>query len=394
MLFFGSKDESVSYGLLIDVSSGSIGIGIVESNKSKDLPKLIYADRTNLRVIDKVEDLGGQLRRAREALLASALTFSHEGISELKSYNPKARITKIFVTCSSPWAHTVARSVQYTDDEPFKVTKNVIDDLIQTAEKEILLHVTAQTELGKQNFEVVENATVDISINDYIVTNPFGLSGKQLSLSHIAGLIPKDLLSSVEEVQEKLFKDTELRAHTYMLVMYCVMRDIFPTIHSSCIVDVTGEATEFGIVEQNLLIDNVFIQHGTSSVIRNAAKKLKTPEVDIRNQLISYNETVNPVLKDEIKEYQKQLVSAITQILQNRTLPNDIIVTSHSPFTQTCKQIIEDALSQASSEKHKVITIEKNLIEQISEGTEHDAYLAISARFFHKLHGCADMQEE
>ncbi len=195
-------------------------------------------------------------------------------------------------------------------------------------------------------------------------------------------------------MQEKLFKDTELRAHTYMLVMYCVMRDIFPSVHSSCIVDITGEATEFGIVEQNLLIDNVFIQHGTNTVIRNAAKKLKTPEVDVRNQFIALDENTSLALKNEIVEYQNQLVSGITQILQNRTLPNDIIVTSHSSFTQTSKKIIEDALMQATSEKHKVITIESKLIEQISEGTEHDAYLAISARFFHKLHGCADMQEE
>jgi hypothetical protein len=315
----------------------------------------------------------------------------------LKLVDDRAHISKIFVTCSSPWAYTVARSAQYQSNEPFKVTKSIITDLVLGAEHEIFAHVAEVSGRADTEYTIVEKATVDISINDYPVTAPFGLKGTSLGLSHIAGLIPKELLDITEEAQEKVFPEAEMRAHTYMLVIYCVVRDILPKTHSVCIVDVTGDATEFGIVEHNLLIDNTYIPHGTQTLIRNVAKAKGNPLADLESQLSEYTRAVctdETPLGNAVAHYRAQLTQGINTILEHRSLPKTILITAHAQYQAVCKAILEDTLREMGlGTDHEVITLPESTVSEVMQGTSPDVYLAMSARFFHKLHGCADITE-
>lgn len=395
MFHFHHESKGSVYGALIDISSGSVGIAIVASEHSKPLPEIIFARRIEMRVSKQILHEHESLRRVREALFSACLTLSQEGVQALTVLDNRAKITKLFVTCSSPWAYTIARNVRYENDEPFKISTALIEDLAQSAEEEIVSLLHTKPELTERDFAIVERASVDITVNDYPIVNPDHLKGTALALSHIAGLMPKDIIDAIQEVQDKLFPNTELRAHTYMLVMYCVMRDIFPKQHSVCIIDVTSEATEFGIVENNLLIENTYIPYGTSSFMRDASEASGNPISDIKTRISSHKEE-NALFTTEfemqIEAYESKISDEIDNILNHRALPTDIIITTQKPFDALFKEIIEKVLKRKSIHALTIITLDSDVIDEVSHGVSNDIYLEIGARFFHKLHGCGEIE--
>jgi cell division ATPase FtsA len=393
MFLFHRNGDGPAFGALIDIGSGTVGVAIVASNSKEKLPTILYTKRIMMRVAKQGTHKSEDVRRVREALFSAALALSQEGQQALFAHNPRAKITKLYVTCSSPWSYTVARNVRYEDDESFKVTQSVIDDLVQSAESEILSHLEEHSYINEKEFEVVERATVDITVNDYTVASPLHLSGTTLGLSHIAGVVPKELMEALHEVQSKLFPNTELRVHTYMLVMYCVMRDLFPRLHSLCIVDITGEATEFGIVENNLLIENTFAPYGSNTFIRDAMHASGKPMSDISTSIQAQADmhmTESAELQPQIEAYEQVLTDTIRHILARRTLPTSIIITAHRPYEQFFRQILARTLSSVTDKKLSIVSIEQNIVDEISHGAGNDVYLALGARFFHKLHGCGE----
>ncbi len=396
MFGFGHNDKDATYGVLIDIASGTIGVAVVASETANKVPIILYAKRTSLRITKNKATGVEDLRRVREALLSALLQLSQDGLQLLTEHNSRAKVTKLYVTCSSPWSFTIARDVHYESDESFKVTSTIINDLVHSAEEEIASHLKNMPETEGEDFEIVERATVDMTVNDYPVKHPLNLKGSVLGLSHIVGLVPSDIMTSLHEVQDKLFPDTELRVHTYMLIMYCVMRDLFPRVHSLCIINVTGEAIEFGIIENNLLIENTFVPYGSSTFVRDIMEQTGKPSSDILSTLEAHGDDTaleEPDFSEQIASYKEKITEAVNGILTRRIFPTDVIITASRPYEPLFKKVIEQTLESTLEKKVSVITVPRKVIEEISHGSGDDVYLALAARFFHKLHGCGEVNE-
>ena len=392
MFHFGSRQGSPAYGVILDIGSGSIGAAIVESNPDRTLPTLIYGTQTSLRISTEAHDV----RRVREALLSTALTLSQEGLTALRKHNSHAKITRILVTCGSPWSYTIARSVSYENDEPFKITKSLIHDLAESAEEEIRAHIQETAPLS-QDFTVVERATTDVAINDYVVNEPIGKTGTICSLSHMIGLVPKELLEGLREVKEKLFPEAELAVHTYLLATYCVLRDLYPHTHAFTIIDVSGEATEFGIVENNLLSENKSLAYGSNTFIRGVMEETGSPASDIETLIATEGKnhiTERAELEKQAKAYIEAVTGSIQTLTEHRALPRDTIITAHHPYEQLFKDMIRLALLEAQKTEPNVLAIEQNLIHEVLPHGTYSTHLALSARFFHKLHSCGELENE
>ncbi len=383
------------YGALIDIGSGTVGVGIVVSNPGDATPTLIYTHRILMRVTEHKATADIDIRKVREALVSATLILSQEGYQALQAHDPNARITELFVTCASPWAYTMVRNVRYENDEPFKITQAIIDDLVETAESEIIDHVRKNITLGASEFEIIERTTVDVTVNDYHVSDPIHVQGSVVSLSHVAGVIPKEIVTSIQEIQDKIFPDTELHLHTSILGMYCVIRDIFPKMQNYAIIDVTGEATECAIVENSILIENTHMSQGSNSFVRNIIQKTNRPVPDIQTHLRAYGdqETESVEFTEEIESYKKDIVGVVNRIREQRLFPPEIIVTAHHPYTTFFARIITDAVTQALETKPSVHTVAALLTDANQKENEEDVYLALIARFFHKVHRCGEPDE-
>ena len=180
-----------------------------------------------------------------------------------------------------------------------------------------------------------------------------------------------------------------------MLIMYCIIRDIFPYLSKLCIIDVTGESIEFGIVENGILMENEFLNCGSSTLIREVVKMTKKPVADVITMLSDYGNSqidssaLTPIIDKQISEYAK----GIEEIMKQRVMPNDIVLTAHRVFEPLFKYMVESAFKIATGKKCMILTIDSKFVEDITTGSDDDVYLALEARFFHKLHGCSEIKD-
>lgn len=392
MFHLGGKNDSAVYGVLFHISSGSVQASIVASYPGRTLPLLIYENHTRLRVSTEPSDV----RRVREAILSLALTLSQDGITALRAHDRHARITRTLVSCGSPWSYALARTVSYENDEPFKVTKTLLEDLIESAEKELRSSITEETTRSK-DFTIVEQTTTDILINDYEVANPIGKTGISCALSHMVGLVPTELVHAFTELHDKLFPESELTIHTYLLTEYCVLRDIYPDTTTCTIIDVSAESTEFGIIENNLLVENASILQGSNTFIRAVAEETGRPISDIET-LIATNQTRHTLELPELAQQTELYVTAISDCLHKiatrKTLPHDILITIHHPYGQLFKDILHKAFLATTHKEPNSLALQHNLLFEVIPGTSCGIHMAVTLRFFHKLHSCGGLRSE
>ena len=396
MFLFGNDDDAVSYGVLIDVSSGSVGIAIAESNPESPAPSILYSERISMRITKHGAEESENIRRIKETLFSASLTLSQDGIKALHEHNPKARLSKMYVTCSTPWSYTTARNVYYEEDENFRVTDEIIDDLVKGAESEMLSEATDADHIKGDVFEIVERATVDYTINDYAIENPRKLTGKTFGLTHIGGLVPSEIFDSIEEIHTKFFPQTELKVHTYMFAMYCVLRDLFPTYPSLFIIDVTAETTEYALVEDSILIENTFTASGSSSFIRDTMTETGQPASDIQTLMSTESGTTHldsSKIAQSIEVYKKQISEMILKLQEKKIVPNTVVVTSQMPYEYFFASIILDCLETLFENKPKVLDLKQEIQKISSFGSEIDVYLMILTQFFHKSHKCGEPSE-
>lgn len=396
-MLFGKASKRHRYGLVIDIGSSSVGVAIIDSKPGEALPRIVYSHRVNMRISKNNTGPAERLRQMREALFSASLTVSKDGLSALASLNPKAKITKIFLVCASPWAYTLSRDVSYEDDVDFKVTPDLINDLAKSAEHEIESALEEPSAVLKGEFEIVERATVDVRINGYSVHNPFDLVGKSLSLSHITGFILKDIISAVYEVRDKIFTDTDIQAHTAMLVSYCVFRDLFPKTANLTIVSVGGENTEVGLIEKGILIETQSVLYGSNTLVREISDETNETPEHIFTMLRAYaekklHEDAHGDVEKATQIYNEKLNELFTGIFSRRGIPRTIIVTADPTIEHFARASVVKSLEKVTAQKFTVLHIEQETLEHIAENETLDVPLAIESRFFHKLNACGEME--
>lgn len=394
MFGLGNGSESPVYGVLVDVGSSSVGVAIVASHQNRKLPVLVYTHRVNMRVSGRTPSRQQSLIKVREALFSASLTLSQNGFETLRAYDPAAQISKLYIACSSPWAFTVSQTIEYKEDEQFKITQSLIDSLIQGAEEEMLNQIATHESIDKSQLKLVEQTTVNAAVNDYPVKSPINMKGNTFTLSHVAGFISEDVLSLIRDMQDKLFPNTESRTNTNMLVMYCVLRELFPRKPALCIIDITGDSTEFGVVENSVLLENTFVAYGSSTFIRDVMGKTEKSVTDIQSSIQAFGDDtalLPPEFEEQMQVYEKSVTESLQEILSRRMLPGEVVVTVPQQYEKLFKQMIERAFQEAIKRKPAVVTIDPRVVQEISEGEDGDLYLALGARFFHKLHGCGEL---
>lgn len=395
MRFGRGVKETVSYGALIDIGSGSVGIGIIESDHEKEHPRILYSNRVYMRVVHGKNLHDEIMRYMKEALFTASLMLSKEGLGALVAHEKNARIDRILVTCSSPWAHTISRAIEFTDEKPFKITAALLNDLIASAESEIESSINESSIISELGLEPVERATVGTRINEYRVDNPIGKTGISLTLSQVTGLVPHEILDAVHEVQEKILPETKLSVHTYMLVAYCVIRELFSDTSSYTIVDVTGETTEIGIVVRGDLVETVHVPFGSNTLLRSLCVAENGTTEHARSLVRAYAEgklhdDVNPQITAAIEAYESIIRKAMTTIHEDRQIPKTMLVTALPDVQPFFKKTVPSIVQKIIETDPVLFEFDKDFLKTEGSGTP-DIFISLVSRFFHKLHTCGDI---
>ncbi len=392
---WAKKEPDTGYGVIIDVHSGSVGIAIVFVESADKDPEIIFAHREHIKIVDK-PDTEGLIRALRQDLFAASLQFSQDGLAALKAHDPYGKIGRILLVCGAPWAQTATRFVQVEDKTPFLITEEKVQALILEAERRDEEELKTTALLKELSIALVERAVVHTTINGYPVSNPYGKKALEMSLAHISGLIPKAITDTVRDTIDKMLLRVPHTEHTFALVLFCVLRDMYPDTKNAFLIDVSAEATEICVIQDEVLLETHVFPYGTHTFIRDLATALKTFPDEALTHLREYTENTPKDIRTAIEQvsetYTSFLVDAYADLSKRYVIPKHFFLTTSRKLDVFFNSLVGSASKKYTEPHGSFISLNDIVLPHAESAADTgDVFFSLEARFFHKRHGCGEI---
>lgn len=399
MSLFSIGKKSERFGVIVDVGSGSAMAAIVHSSEADPSPTIVWYVREHS-PLKNINAISESAKSVNSSLMNALLLLDSDGRKALNAYRPDAKISELQCTVSAPWSHTVTKKINYTQEEPFEITSELIEELERTAEEKTTTELNGDAELAKLDLKVVAKTTMALTANGYRTIKPEGEFSPTVSLTHGSVVVQQYLIDSIDDMRSKLFPSAESKIISYMLALYCVAKDLYPAAQETCLVDVTYEATEIGIVREGSLQYTDHISFGLFSLAREISEITKAPLVETFKYLhgdtpYAFLETITAGQKDDVETVFESYIDRLALLFKKTgdslSIPKQLIVNTDAASEVLLKGLLEKAVKRAVKTNPVIYMVSKKLvIEKDNEDDTDpvDTAALIAARFFHKRQHC------
>jgi cell division ATPase FtsA len=403
MSLFSFKSTGERVGVIVDIGSASVLVALLVSRKSDSHPQILWSHREHA-PLQNIESLDQSAKAVMTSLMNALLKFDSEARRALHEYNKHATITELQCSISAPWSYTVTKTINYKQDEPFVITSNLVDELIRTATQKISEELAEHESANELGLAVVTKTTMDMLVNGYRTKQYLGQKTSELSLSHASVIAQNYLLEKIDELHDKLFPETETHRISTILSLYCITQDLYKDHYDNCIVNITYEATEIGIVRDGTLHYASHIPFGSFSLAREIATVTSVPLYEafkyLHEEPYAFMENLPQAQKDEIEQifeaYTERVANLFHETGDELSIPKQILLHGNLQTEPLFQDIITKAAKRRlkSEPTVRLITAElinKFEIDPLKESLPDTAMLA-SAQFFHKQNHCTSFE--
>ena len=401
MSLFSLRKDTERIGTIIDIGSGSVLVAIVVSKNSKTEPTIVWSHREHapLRNIESIEQ---SAKSVLTALVNALLKFDGEGRRALYEYNKARKMPEVQCCISAPWSYTVTKSINYLQDKEFDVTRNLVDELIRTAEQKITEELRGSDSAASLGLTVVARQTMDILANGYRVENPYNQKAKELSLSHASVVTQNYLVKELEQLQEKIFPASVFHKISHILAFYTVSKEILPSSFDTCLIDITYEATEIGIIRDGSLRYATHIPFGSFSLAREISSITSIPLHEAFQNLhteepYEFIKNLSESQRDDVEKvfeaYTQRLTDLFRETGDELSIPKQILLHVDLKSEPFFSSMIERAAKRVLKSDPKITlttaAILKNSFPDFLKNSAHndpnvDTGMLLSVLFFHK----------
>jgi len=402
MSFFSKHTQTDRYGVLIDIGSGSVMVAIVHSSSGQKHPHIVWSQREHA-PLKNINSMEQSAKAVLTALMNATLQIDTEGRKVLNLYNPQARITSVQATISAPWSYTVTKSIRYTQEEEFTITDELCTELVTTIEDKIASELAANETVNDLGLRIITQSTMDALSNGYRVQKPQGQKALEFSLSRANVIAQEYLANSLDEICEKLFASSDCRKLSFMLMMYSVVRDLLPYVYEVCLVDITYEATEIGIIRDGSLQYCTHTSFGSFSIAREIAAALNVPLHEAFGYLhaedpLYFIKTLSEKQQKDVEKIFEAYTEKIHQLFHETgdalSIPKHIAIHSDAKSEVFFIQMIEKAAKRSLKTSPIITQVSKQILTQLYDTTSGESFmnshtdsaLLLSALFFHTHH--------
>lgn len=388
------------YGAIIDIGSGSVLVAIVHSQPHQSHPHIIWSHREHA-PLRNVDSLDQSAKAVMTALVSASMSLDAEGRRALYEYNQQAKLSELQCSIAAPWSYTVTKTINYSQEEPFIVTEDLIDELTDSVQDQIKGDLQTNEALQDLGLNIIVRGTMDVVTNGYRVKHPHGQKSQELSIAYANAVAQQYLIDAINEMQEKLFPETEMRKISFTLMMFMVTRELLPDEYDVCLVDVTYEATEIGVVRDGTLMYCTHTPFGAFSLAREISEVTGVP----LHESFGYLHTEKPYAfmdslpakqRAEVEQIFESYTAKVTDIFKETgdtlAIPKRISLHSDLKSESLFLDLIEKAAKRSIKSDPRIVAISKEIIKQTyAESTTNapktmpnDTALLLSAQFFHK----------
>jgi hypothetical protein len=327
--------------------------------------------------------------------MSACLLLESTGYQVLKQALPSApRPSYLSVTVAAPWSYTVTKTISYQSEEPFILSTEIFNQLNETAERTISQELKEYDVIEQLGIATATKATLAIHGNGYPIAKAINQEARSASVTRATVLLQEHLSKTLIETRDKLFPRATVHLTSFMLAYYMVVRDLYPSLSECCLVDVTYEATEIGIVRDGVLQYCTHTQYGSYSLARDLAAALRITPGEAMGHFTNpeHLSSDTPAASDfdHQNHYEQKIKSILSETGDTLAIPKTIILHSTSHNESYFSDRLRNAAAAVTLGNHHCIPITQELLErQFSSDeireltTRHDTALLTSALFFH-----------
>ena len=386
MFGLGTHGPDGRYGLVVDIGSTSVGLAIVASEPGLDLPVQVWAHREHAPLQGK-DDLSVSERHLKTAILNAFLEFSQHGLATLAQHDRAGRVTHVMTAIAAPWSYTLSKTVTLKHEEPFDLTPAIVRQLSEKATKhakDVLRHdeIAARLQL-----RTISDEIISITANDYTIHVQEALAISKVTVTMLTGLAREGIVAAIEEAIDKVVPKAAVSINTFMALFYQAVRDHLPNLQEVCLLDVTNEATELGVVRSGVLRHTSHIPYGYHTLARHLEKASNLSHEEARG-LMRDVETEYGIITPEktalsnVEQiYESNLTGLFTRTGDDLSIPKTIFLHTDLRTEGYFAARAKSAAHQSTGLRYAV----RPITSQLFGGSEDaDTALLLSSYVFHK----------
>ncbi len=267
ILNFFKKEKRYQTIAVIDIGSSSIGGSIVHFD-GKGEPRFCPTIQKTVR-----EEIVYQDSIDFKRFISSTTQAIEKVITELlrsTNFVPEA----YYCFLSSPFYVAQTRIIEKKFDMPTKITKDLINDLVAAEiEKFKTAHAHLYAELPQDTATLLESKVMSTTLNGYETHKPEGQVTESLRLAQFTSIASTEVLKGLRETVMRASHAHDIYFHSGLFATFSTLRDVFTTNHTFLIIDVTGELTDVGVVNDGILTENISFPFGKNTLVRKLAEK-------------------------------------------------------------------------------------------------------------------------
>lgn len=371
--------------LIVDVGSGSVGMSIVTFDTEKKEPIFLWSHR-EFSLMRDINDESDRLKQISTTVVNCFLELGGNGLKTLRNKEGDYTINTVQVTIAAPWTFTATKTVNLTDEHPFTVTQEIIDSLTEQSQKETLATVE-KANLSKSNLELITNKSINIRVNGYTVTEVSDQKGREVEMSHVSSLVNKTLLNTIEESCSKIIPKATIETNSFMFVFYSTLRAMHPDTSEVCLVDVTKEAIELGIVRDGVLYHTTHTPYGSYTLAREISSLCNIPKEEAYSILKSNEDFTTKALSEEktdqlnaiLSTFELKISSLFLETGDTLSIPKTIFLHSDIMTESFFSQHLKTAAEEATKNEHSVHNITSKIF---SKENINDSGIALSTHYY------------
>ncbi|NCN11760.1 hypothetical protein GW937_00375 [Candidatus Kaiserbacteria bacterium] len=399
MSLFGIGHSDDRYGVIIDVGSGSVLTAIIHSDPQEKQPTIIWAHREQV-PLRNINSLEQSAKALVAALIDASMLLDSEGRSALRENNPSAKLTRVQCGISAPWSYTITKTINYKQDEVFTISDELIEDLLTTINSKIENDLQNSEPLRGLGLQTITNATVDVRANGYRANNLEGEKVQELSISRVNVVTHGYMVDALDEISDKLFTGSDLHKTSYIFMLNTVANELLQLNNDHCLVDVTYEATEIGVVRDGVLTYCTHTPFGSYSLAREISAAINVPIYEAFGYLhtekpYNFKLSLSTTQLKEIDEIFEAYTARVTELFHETgdelSIPKHITIHSDLNSETLFTDIIDHAVKRATKAKPFISKISSEIFEKYYRNSEvgpqkplsTDTAMLVSAQFFH-----------
>ena len=344
--------------LIFDIGSGSIGAGLVDMTGSA--PNVVWCNRQSFppQVPEHLE-----FNRFMQGMLSTLQTLCESVQKEGLSKVPGRSLGKIYLIFASPWYISQTTVLKFQHEKSVSVEPYFSEIKKMLEQKEAAL---AGATPGGSKALVIEKQIIEARLNGYPTAHPHGKAAHSFEAAVLTSMLGMELYQQTAAIVHKTFGRNPSSLHSFALVSFATIRDIFAPEENFLLVDIGSEVTDIGVVRDDVLVDTISFPSGKNFILRAVAAALGITPQEAQSRIELYrsgkseageSKKVVAALLAVEKEWQGAFEKAAGELTKTTTLPTALFLTADQDLGEWFRVALLEGNAKNLSETGQALSV-------------------------------------